>query len=328
MAAFRTVVVCGAGVMGHSLALLHASKAQRVWLVDTSRDMLGSALVRIRDGAETLALFGALKEPVADLLARIEPTTRLADCLPQADLLVEAISENADLKRTFLAGLVTPPAGGTAIGPKTLVASNTSSLDVFQLAPEALLPQLYAAHHFVPPHIIPLAEIVQPAQPRAGDTERLLAHYRAVGAVPVLLKAFCPGFVINRLQLALHKELFDLLAKEVIDARQLDLAVKASLGVRIPVLGVVKRLDFAGLALVRGNMTRLDPDFVPPACLTELVAKGNVGIQAGRGFYEYAGRSVEDVCRERDEKMLQVRRLLEELGEFEEPAAGGCDDVS
>lgn len=325
MGAFQKVVVCGAGVMGHSLALLHARKTQQVWLVDISREMLDKALTLIRDGAETLRRGEDLPEPVDSLLSRIHISTNLFDCLPDADLLVEAVSENAEIKTGLLRSLVEPPQGGRPIGPDTLVASNTSSLDVFGLAPEALLPQLYAAHHFVPPHIIPLAEIVPPATPRPGSTERLLAHYRAVGAIPVLLKAFCPGFVINRLQLAIHKEMFALLARDVIDARQLDLAVKASLGVRIPVLGVVKRLDFAGLALVRGNMTRLDKDFTPPAALTELVEQGHLGIQTGRGFFNYEGRTVADICRERDEKMLRVRRLLAELGELAASDGGRHD---
>ncbi len=305
---YSKVVVCGAGVMGHSLAVLHARRSE-VWLTDISEQALRRAVPLIRSALETMNRAGALDEAPETVMARIYCSTKLANCLPGADLVVEAISENAETKRSFFAQLVDENDGTAILESHTIVASNTSSLDIFALAPAPLKRRLYGAHHFVPPHIIPLTEIAQPADPLPGATDTLLEHYRSVGAVPVLLDRFCPGFIINRIQTAIHREMFKLIEEKIVDAQKLDLAVKASLGIRIPVLGILKRLDFAGLDIVAGNMTRLG--LTPPAAISKLVAKGDYGVKTGRGFYDYTDRTTESIFEERDKAMLSIRRAME-----------------
>lgn len=309
--------------MGHSLALLHALQAREVRLTDVDAVALDAAFPLMEDALRTLHAEGFCANP-ADVLVRIRRADSLSAALPGADLVVEAISENPDIKRGFYAALLSPPGGGPGLAGHALVASNTSSLNVFELAPADLLPRLYVAHHFVPAHILPLVEVVPPPGADAEATRALLAHYRGAGSVPVLLKKYLPGFLINRLQLAIHKEMFDLMREDAVDAQELDLAVRASLGLRIPVLGIVRRLDFAGLGLVRANMLRLDPDCVPPAALTELVEQGHLGIQTGRGFFDYGGESVADICRRRDTEMLRVRRVLEASGGLPRSHGGGA----
>lgn len=312
MSPFKKVTVFGAGVMGHSLALLHAQAAEAVCLVDTSPSALQAAAPLMRNALETLDAAGELKESPAQIMERISFHEYAEDCLSDTELVIEAISENPDIKRRFFAGLPSCAAEGTP-GASALVASNTSTLDIFALAPESLHPRLFAAHHFVPPHIIPLVEIIGSPAAGAGDLERLQRHYRAAGAVPVPLKKFTPGFVVNRLQFAIHQEMFKLMEEGVVDAAELDLAVKASLGIRIAALGIVKRLDFAGLDLVLGNMRRLGCERLP-AQLRTLVEEGHTGIKAGQGFYDYGQRTVEDICRKRDDDMLRIRSVLRELG--------------
>ena len=107
--------------------------------------------------------------------------------------------------------------------------------------------------------------------------------------------------------------MFKIMEEGVVEAAELDLAVKASLGIRIAALGIVKRLDFAGLDLVLGNMRRLGCDQLP-AQLRTLVEKGHTGIKAGQGFYDYGQHTVEDICRKRDDDMLRIRSVLRELG--------------
>ena len=317
MSDIQKVIVAGAGEMGYSLAVLHAKAAREVWLTDRDPAVLEKALPRIEDALATLERAGELAESPASLLARITPAPSLYDALPGGDLLVEAISEDSAVKRTFYHALSGQGGTDRPIEPHTLIASNTSGLDIFALAPKSLLPQLYAAHHFVPAHVVPAVEVVQPAAPRPEWTQRLLRHYKKTGAVPVLLKRFCRGFLVNRLQFALSREIFALMQEDIADPAELDLLVKASLGVRLPVLGVVKRMDFAGLGLVLNNLRNYDPAASPPAPLEQLVAQGKLGIAAGEGFYDYGGRSVNEICRERDEKMLRVLRVLHSLQELD-----------
>lgn len=317
MSDIQKVIIVGAGEMGYSLAILHARAAREVWLTDTNPAVLEKALPRIDDALATLEQARALSESPARLRSRIKPAASLHDALPGGDLLVEAISEDPAVKHAFYHGLAEEGGSGQPIEPQTLVASNTSGLDIFDLAPKSLLPQLYAAHHFVPAHIVPAVEVVQPANHRPEQTQRLLRHYRKAGAIPVLLKRFCRGFLVNRLQFALSREIFALMQEDIADPADLDLLVKASLGVRLPVLGVVKRMDFAGLGLVLNNLRHNKPEAPLPAPLEQLVAEGKLGITTGAGFYEYGSRSVNEICRERDEKMLSVLRLLRSLQELD-----------
>ena len=313
----QNVIIAGAGEMGYSLAVLHARAAREVRLTDRDPAVLENALPRIEDALATLEKAGALPESPASVRARIKPVTSLHDALPGADLLVEAISENAAVKQVFYHSLTGEGGSNRPIELQTLVASNTSGLDIFALAPESLLPQLYAAHHFVPAHVVPAVEVVQPANPKPEWTRRLLRHYKKTGAIPVLLKRFCRGFLVNRLQFALSREIFALMQEDIADPADLDLLVKASLGVRLPVLGVVKRMDFAGLGMVLNNLRNNDPKAPPPVPLERLVAEGKLGIATGEGFYDYGNRSVNEICRERDEKMLQVLLMLQALQELD-----------
>jgi 3-hydroxyacyl-CoA dehydrogenase len=306
---YSKVVVCGAGVMGHSLAVLHARKSE-VWLTDISESALSRAVPLMRSALETMKRAGALDEATETVMARIHCSLKLPSCLPGADLVVEAISENAETKRSFFTQLIDENGGTPLLESHAIVASNTSSLDIFALAPAPLKRRLYGAHHFVPPHIIPLTEIAQPDDPFPGTTDTLLEHYRSVGAVPVLLDRFCPGFIINRIQTAIHREMFKIIEEQIVDAQKIDLAVKASLGIRIPALGILKRLDFAGLDIVAGNMTRLG--LTPPAAVSKLIAKGDYGVKSGKGFYDYTDRSMESIFEERDKAMLLIRRTLED----------------
>lgn len=316
MSVFSKVVVVGAGIMGHSLAVVHAQQATEVWLIDSNAAVLETARTHMHQALLTLEQAGMLNASVEAIMGRIHTGVDVSAALAGADLVVEAISESVEAKRAFFDRLL-HPLHGDPIGPETLIASNTSSLDVFSLAPSALVPRLYVAHHFVPPHVIPLVEIVQAPVASAATTAKVMQYYRSLGTIPVLLKKFCPGFVINRLQAALHKEIFQFLDDGIIDAQDLDLAVKASFGIRLPVLGLVKRLDFTGLALVSNNFTRLQPEADAPECLSERIQQGYLGVHSGRGFYTYNDRPLADILRERDEKMLAIRKTLFLLRELE-----------
>lgn len=313
MKPIQKVVIAGAGLMGHSLAVLHAMGAREVWLTDIDIEKLDDAFSLMSDAITLLYEHGFCEEDPISVCKRIHKSTDIFYALENADLLVEAISEDKDIKKSFFANLVSPPQGKKAIGATTFVASNTSSLNIFSLAPQKLLPRLYVAHHFLPAHILPLVEILPSQSAEETDTEKLLSYYRSLGATPIRLKKYQDGFCINRIQLAIHKEMFAQINDGIIDYVDLDLAVKASLGIRLPILGIFKRLDFANLLLVRNNMVRLDSNAVPPQILDDLITQGHLGISSGRGFYDYGLRKPAEIYRERDNKMLRLRRILESM---------------
>jgi 3-hydroxybutyryl-CoA dehydrogenase len=131
------------------------------------------------------------------------------------------------------------------------------------------------------------------------------------------MEKFVPGFAMNRILRILGREIFFLLDNGYITPEQLDLAVKASIAPRMMVLGLVQRYDFTGLDLSARNLE--NPDFLEPPLdnrpksLFDLVEEGNFGVKTGKGFFDYSGRKLEDVLRERDDKLLKVLKSLDFL---------------
>ena len=126
----------------------------------------------------------------------------------------------------------------------------------------------------------------------------------------ISLDKYVPGFIINRIQRILGREIFFLLDNGYITADQLDLAVKASIAPRMMLLGLVQRYDFTGLDLSAKNLE--NPDYIEPPLdnhpksLFEKVEKGDLGVKTGKGFYDYSGRELEDILKERDDGLLSI----------------------
>lgn len=308
----KPVTVLGAGTMGHGLALLAARAGHRVWLVDLEQEALGRARELLQAEARWLEAQGELGGLGAkDVLGLIDTTTSLEEALWESHLVLEAISEDVPAK-TQLYETIAP-----RLSSKTILASNTSYLDVFSMAPEELLPRFLIAHFYAPPHLIPLVEVVPSPKTAPEVLEQLLEVLRNWGQRPVLMKKFIPGYIVNRLQRAMAREIFHLLDEGYASPEQIDEAVKASLGIRIPVVGVVQRYDFTGLDLALkflGNpsIQLVSEDRIPKSLL-EKVQAGDLGVKTGRGFYDYTKSSTAETLLERDRRLLQLRRFLDRL---------------
>lgn len=204
--------------------------------------------------------------------------------------------------------------------PQAILASNTSYLNVFEIVEVRNPGRLLITHWFAPPHIIPLVEIVPGPRTSTRTVETVRQILVQLGKEPLVLKRFMPGFVANRLQMAVTLEMYHLLDQGVVSPEELDRAVKASFGLRIPILGLAKRVDFAGLDMAQ--LALRNRSYHPPPVrgrsdmVDALVSQGRLGVKTGRGFYDYGGRPPEDVLRERDLKLLKLMRFLKELGEL------------
>lgn len=147
--------------------------------------------------------------------------------------------------------------------------------------------------------------------------ETILALLRACGKKPVRLEKYVPGYIINRIQILLNTEVFYLLENGVCTPEQMDMAVKASLMPRGMVLGLVQRYDFTGLDISANNIINgsyvMPETSKHPAALFDHVDKGELGIKTGKGFYDYAGRSREELCAKRDHLLFRVLQATEDL---------------
>jgi 3-hydroxybutyryl-CoA dehydrogenase len=244
------------------------------------------------------------QEAIAAILARVTFTNLLEAAASDADVICETVAESREVKSEIFAQL------DKICSPETIFTSNTSSLNIFNLVPNSRLPNTLIAHWFSPPHIVPLVEVVKGPQTRDETMDLFTDLLRQMGRIPVRMEKFISGFVINRLYRALGRETFFLLDNGYITAEQLDLAAKVALAPRMMLLGLVQRYDFTGLDISAKNLQ--NPDFFDPPTdnkpksLFDLVEKGYLGVKTGRGFFDYRGRTLEEILNERDTNLLRI----------------------
>jgi 3-hydroxybutyryl-CoA dehydrogenase len=305
----KRAAVIGAGIMGHSIAQVFAQAGVETSLVDVSDEALRTASGKIAANLELLADNGLVKKEDIDIIVgRVRPSTDLAGSAAEAEFVVEAVSEVPEVKKEVFAQL------GKACGAETVIASNTSGLDIFEFAELENPQRLVIAHWFAPPHIIPLVEVAPGPDSAPGVVDFTVSLMQRLGKVPVKMKAFTRAFIVNKIQNMIALAVSDLLNSGVASAEDIDRAVKYSLGIRLPVVGVVQTMDFTGLDLVL-DIARSYGMGSP--IVEEKVEKGHLGAKTSRGFYDYGGRSELEILEKRDRLYLEMLAYLESAGTFE-----------
>ncbi len=305
----KKVAVIGAGVMGHSIAQVFAQASFRVNLVDLTNELLARALKLVKSNLQTLAEYGRIdSKEIPEILDRIHPTMDLEATVREADFVLEAVAEIPEAKRELFARLE------EASPQDAILASNTSSLDLFKIIRVKNSSRVVITHWFAPPHIIPLVEVV-PGPATDPKVLRLAANLmEKIGKKPLVMDQFVQSFIVNRIQSAIALTVLGMIKNGWATPEQIDLAVKSSLGIRLPIVGVVQTLDFTGLNLVRdilGKDRGLDFPF-----LEEKVKQGHLGVRTSKGMYDYGGRSEEEILRKRDLLYLKMLDFLEGLEAF------------
>jgi 3-hydroxybutyryl-CoA dehydrogenase len=242
---------------------------------------------------------------------RIGYTTDLAAVAPGADVVTEAIDEDRGAKRSLFTAL------DTLLKPGALVASNTSGLDIFAILEDvtpARLPHLVIHHYFLPATIIPLVEVVAGPRTSPETLDVSIRLLERLGRVPVVLRRFHPNFIVNSFHVALGAVVAELLAAGVATPEEIDRAVKHSLGIRLPIVGVAQTLDFTGLDLLTRILRNSGHD---ASFFESLVAAGRLGVKAGQGLYDYEGRTPAEIEAERDRKYWSHLQALRGLGAFD-----------
>ena len=283
MTKIERVAVLGAGTMGHGIAQVCAGASMAV----TMRDVDEAALERGRAGIErSLSKFvekGRLDDATRTaILARIETTTELEAAVRDADLVVEAIPERMDLKLETFAAL------GELTKPDALLATNTSSLSVTEIAGvSGCADRVVGLHFFNPVPLMKLLEIVRGLNATESTVERARAFAERVGKEPIVVNDV-PGFATSRLGVILGCEAIRMLETGVASAADIDKAME--LGYRHP-MGPLRLTDLVGLdvrlAILDHLHKEIGDQFRPPALLRQMVRAGKLGKKSGEGFYRY-----------------------------------------
>ena len=298
----KRIAVVGAGLMGHGIAQEFALAGYSVSLSDLDEERL----VQARDNIENnLKMLGLTAE--SDLVA--EKLTTAADmpvAVRDADLVIEAISENLSAKRSLFAKL------DSICKPGTILASNTSTFMPSQLAEATNRPsQVLVAHYFNPPYLVPLVEVVASQTTSSATIDTVRDILISIGKKPVVLEKESLGFIANRLQAALLRECFALVENGVASPNAIDTVVKSSIGRRLAVAGPFEIFDAAGADVWNAISEQLMPDIesssqVPPM-MSKLVSDGNLGLKTGRGVHEWTDDTAAEL-RSRIAHFLQEMR--------------------
>ena len=312
MIEFQRVGMIGAGLMGHALALVHALGGCQVRLQDVSAEQLERAPNLIAEALDTLIEAGLVDAgEKATVLARIHPTPDIAEAVADAQLIVEAVVENVDVKRTVYAAI------DAAAPADAVLASNTSHLDPFPLIPEARQATAAITHWYTPPYILDLVDVCAGPKADRSIAERLRDFYLAIGKKPVVFDTVLPGYIANRLQAAMSLEIYHLMDEGLVTADMVDDSIKYGLALRMATLGHLKKADFTGIDMIRRAMANgmyeaPEPRPTSPS-IEKLVDEGRLGVMAGAGFFDYGGRSPEELFKERDRGLLAMKKLVDEI---------------
>ena len=307
------VAVLGAGTMGHALALVFALGGHSVRLTDNSQETLAKAQGLMEKALATLAAAGEAEGWTSAHLAQaVTRHDSLADCVEGAELIVEAIVENPEAKRTLYAQL-------DAVAPaEAIIASNTSYLDIFPLMPAARQRRTLIAHWYTPPYLVDLVDIVGGPQTDPAAIETVRAMIAAMGKQPIVMRKFVPGYIANRLQSAIGLEVQQLLDDGVATPEEIDAAIIHGIALRLPILGVLAKADFTGLPMMQHALR--NKMYTPPEVrgrsesLEALVAAGKTGVMSGAGFYDWGGKDPATLFEERDRRLLALRKALRQIG--------------
>lgn len=301
--------VIGAGTMGHGIAQVFAQHGWAVTLVDKDERILKMAMSRIALNLRTLVEYGVIESDAIDgVLSRITATVHLGRAVKKAEYVTEAVTEDIDLKKQIFRLLDENTA------EETVLASNTSGLGIDMIASSTSRPErVIGTNWWNPPHITPLVEIMVGRETSRETIERTRNVLEEVGKKPITLLNAIPGFIGNRLQIALLREALSLVDKGFVSVEDIDRAVKYGPGFRWAAYGPLEVADFGGLDVFRTLAQDLYPSLEASTevkgMLDELPTKGHTGIKSGRGFHDYRNRNIPSLLNERDRKLISILRL-------------------
>ena len=306
----QTITVIGLGTMGHGIAQTFAVAGYGVRMFDENETVRDSVIARIQQNLEVMLQNGLLDSiKLDDVISRMIVCQSEQEACEQSEFITEAIAEDLDIKRAFFGRCE------KIVTKSTILASNTSSFPSSLISAGLSHPtRCINTHWFNPAHVIPVVEVI-PGEHTAEDVvDKVMELLQSIGKQPIRLHKEVPGFVLNRLQVALFREMLDLVDQGVISPGDLDQAVRGSLAIRWAAAGPMRVGDFGGwdvLSKVYENIApSLRSDSQIHDILAGMVSRGEYGIKSGQGFYEYPQHELLDIHASKDKRFMAWAKML------------------
>jgi 3-hydroxybutyryl-CoA dehydrogenase len=305
------VAIIGAGTMGLGVAECWLAAGVPVRLSDATPEATASAGTGLAERVR-----GHVEAGLADaeLLRRAQTTpciAELAEAVQSVDLVFEAVFEQIEVKREVLRAVE------AACPPEAPIATNTSSLPIDELAAFLSRPERFLGMHwFNPAEWTPGVEVIPGNATDPRVVERVVEFLRAAHKRPIVVGS-CPGFVANRIQVAMFREAIRCVEEGIATPEQVDEVVRNCFGFRLPFFGPFQIADMAGLdvyASVFGVLERgLGERFKLPELIAQQVAEGRYGTKTGQGFFAYSDEQRERLLIERDRRYAALSIVLRQL---------------
>ena len=306
------VAVVGAGTMGIGIAHVFAASGITTVLVDATPDLSDAARERAVELLSRLEQAGNVEGgTTATAEQHLAAAPSIADAVHGADLVVEAVLERPDVKLAVYAE-IEPAAGDDAV-----IATNTSSIPIAELAAGLQRPNRFlGVHWFVPPLLVPCVEVIRTPSTDGHVVEIVVAALTTLGKSPVVV-GDGPGFVANRIQFAMFREAARIVQEGIAGPEEVDEVVRSSFGFRLPFFGPFTIADMAGLdvyADIYETLERgLGAGFSAPEVLQQHVARGEFGVKTGRGFLELSQGEADELIDRRNRAYVALASLRREI---------------
>lgn len=307
----KTVAGIGGGVIGGSWAVLFAMKGYDVYLYDINDDCIANDQKTIEGNLAFLAETGAISDKDA-VTARIHYTTSMEEAVKDAKFIQESGPERLPIKQSMLASI-------EEFAPvDAIIATSASGLPLGQITEKAVHPErCVGGHPYNPPHLIPLVEITKTEKTDPANVELAKEFYQKLGKEPIVLQKDCPGYICNRLQLAVFREMVDLVERGVCSVEDADKALTFGPAIRWAIFGHNMIMQLGNKDGISGMMDMLAGGFNlcgDIANWTEIPAtykeKGQAGVDAEmKNFSDEIGHTNEECARYRDKMLIEILKL-------------------
>ena len=309
----KKITVIGTGVMGPDISLGFSMAGYDVTGVDIESAILDRAARKISVNCQQMVEEGMFSVKQAEeIKSRISLTLDWDKAVVAADYITEAVPEEMATKKDVFRKC------GEICSKDVVIASNTSSMSITEIASEMKYPQRAISTHWtIPAHLSPMVEVICGEKTSAATKDLAFALLTETGKKPVVCKD-SPGFIHNYVQFAMVKAALDLVERQIARPEDIDTVIRNSFGLRLSSVGPIQFVDMCGLDTILNIQKYMygitnDPVYQPSKSIEKLVDNGDLGVKTGQGFYDYSENASEAFGEQVNRGIMKVRKALKQV---------------